>query len=138
MVVTTFCTWLPYNNFSKNAIFTMDFAVNYPWKMVPAHKCQMEAMYKKLWPHFLGPSIGPIEGVLCHLCGTPRKIIIFTGQLCVYKYGFFALKPMGSTVPAHRQITELCEGGGVNQKRVQFSKFGASKSYIEMVEAYHF
>ena len=48
MVVTTFCTWLPYNNFSKNAIFTLDFAVNYPWKMVPAHKCYMEGMYKKL------------------------------------------------------------------------------------------
>ena len=23
--------------------------------------------------------IGPIEGAQCHLCGTPRKIIIFTG-----------------------------------------------------------
>ena len=42
----------------------------------------MEGKYKKLRLPFWGPSIGPIEGALCHLCGTPRKIIIFTGQLC--------------------------------------------------------
>ena len=29
-VVTTFCTWLPYNKIFKNAIFTMDFAVDSP------------------------------------------------------------------------------------------------------------
>ena len=42
MVVTTFCTYLPYNKIFKNVILTMDFAVDNPWKMVPAHKCYME------------------------------------------------------------------------------------------------
>ena len=30
MVVTTFCTYLPYDKIFKNAIFTMDFAVYNP------------------------------------------------------------------------------------------------------------
>ena len=30
MVVTTFCTWLPYNKIFQNKIFIMDFAVDNP------------------------------------------------------------------------------------------------------------
>ena len=48
MVVTTFCTYLPYNKIFKNVILTTDFAVENPWKMVPAHKCYMEGMYEKM------------------------------------------------------------------------------------------
>ena len=33
---------------------------------------------QKVVTTFFSPSIGPIQGVLCHLCGTPRKIIIST------------------------------------------------------------
>ena len=44
-------------------------------------------MYKKLWPPFFGPSIGPFEGALCHSWWTPQKIIIFTGQLCYAQEG---------------------------------------------------
>ena len=31
---------------------------------------------QKVVTTILGPSIGPIEGAICHLCGTPRKILI--------------------------------------------------------------
>ena len=48
MVVTTFCTYLPYNKIFKKGNFTMDFAVDNPQKRVPAHKFYMEGKYKKL------------------------------------------------------------------------------------------
>ena len=64
MVVRTFCSYLSSNKIFKNGNFTMDFAVDNPQQMVPAHKCYMEVKYKKLCPPFFGPSIGPIEGAL--------------------------------------------------------------------------
>ena len=87
-MVTTFCTYLHNNKIFKILFILKVFSISSLINQPPLYIGYCEGMYKKFWPPFLGPYMGPFEGALCHSWWTPRKIIIFTGQLCLWWRSF--------------------------------------------------